>query len=339
MRYRHAVADGDSAIDPGAPVHILVSQDPLLVDRTVTRLRDAAVPEAARAFNYDVFDGKGLTAERILAAAQTMPMMARRRMVLVRDLTAMPAAELNALVPYLGDPNPSTVLVCVCGKADKRIKLFAAAAAARALHELAAPRNLTAWIRQEAGERRIALEPAAARRLADVVGKDLARLALCIEQLALYAGDRPVTADDVDELIAETRERTVFELIDAIGAGDRRKALEAVAALFEHRQSAIGMVVMLARHVRQLATVRAGLARSASKGELARAAGVPPFIVDKLAVQARRFSEQSLDAALARAAEADVALKGFVPGTRILGRNLADRVIVERLVTSLLYSR
>jgi len=64
-----------------------------------------------------------------------------------------------------------------------------------------------------------------------------------------------VTSDDVDELVADTRERTVFELTDVIGAADRPRALAAVASLCDQRESAVGVVVMLARHVRQLTLV------------------------------------------------------------------------------------
>ena len=53
-------------------------------------------------------------------------------------------------------------------------------------------------------------------RLIDTVGNDLSRLSLAVEQLGLYAGDRPVTSDDVDDLIADTRERSVFNPVGRI---------------------------------------------------------------------------------------------------------------------------
>jgi DNA polymerase-3 subunit delta len=327
--------DGLTA-DRLAPVYIVVSPDPLLSERAFARIRELAVPEAARAFNYDVYDGKGASGARILAAAQTLPMMASRRLVVVRDIGAMAAAELAKLIDYLGDPCETTVLVATAQKVDKRIKFYATAKKKKFLHELAPPRNATPWLRDEARRRGVDITPAAVTRLADVVGNGLARLALSLDQLALYAGGRKVDVDDVDDLVAETRERTVFELTDAIGQGDRQRALVALGALLDQRQSSIGVVMMLARHVRQLALAQAGLDKRLPKGELGKLLGVPPFVVDKLATQARRFQPVALDRAIRRLAEADFALKGGRPMLKTLGRDLGDRVVLDRLVAELL---
>lgn len=319
-----------------APVYLLVSAEPLLLERAVAAIRDRAVPESARGFNHDVVDGKGLAGDRLLGLARTLPMMAERRMVLVRGIDQVAAAELAELIPYLSDPNPSTVLVGVAAKVDKRIKFFQTAKKKGFLHELAAPRNPTPWLREEAKRRGVRIEPAACARLADVVGSDLARLEVALEQLGLYAGERPVTVDDVDDLIADTRERTVFELTDAIGVGDPERALAAVARLFDQRQSPIGVVVMLARHMRQLGLLHAGREQNLSKGEVARLVGAPPFVVDKLASQARRYAPAAVERALVLLSEADGALKGMAPMTKTLGRGLGERVVVDRLVSRLI---
>jgi DNA polymerase III subunit delta len=328
------------------PVSILHSEHPVLVDRAVAAIRDAAVPPAMRGFNYDIVEGKA-TAARILGAARTLPMMGPRRMVLVRDAALIPADEHPALIEYLEKPSETTVLVLLTSKLDKRLKLFSAAAKRGLIHVLEAPRNPAPWIRAEAEARKVALRPDAVERLVDAVGADLSRLALVIEQLALYAGDRAVTGEDVEDLVADTRERTVFELTDAIGLADLRGALSAVSSLTDQRQSAIGVLVMLARHIRQLSLLHAGRAQGLGKGELAQAVGVPPFIADKLAQQARRYTPGALARATRLIADADRALKGQViedemrvegisgAAAKALGRQLADRMILERLVTEI----
>ncbi len=318
-----------------APVYVLVSEHPLLLTRALTAVRDAAVPEASRGFNYDVFEGRGTAAGPVLSAAETLPMMAKLRMVVIRDVAAMAAAELAQLVPYLDRPNPSTVLVGVAAKVDKRLKFFSVAKKKRFLHQLDAPRALGPWIRKEAAARGARMSGRACDRLADVVGKDLSRIALAIDQLALFSGDRAIEADDVDELIADTRERSVFELTDAIGEGNRERALAAVASLCEQRQSAIGVVVMLARHMRQLAMCRVAMAERKPKSALPGFVGAPPFIVDKLMAQARRYDDQALATALGRLHDADRGLKGMDWSVRTLGRDLGERVLLERLVSDL----
>lgn len=318
-----------------APVYFLVSQQPLLLERAVTAVRDAAVPPEMRAWNADVVEGRGASGSRVLAMLQTLPMMGERRLVHLRDVAAMQATEMAHLLSYLDDPNPKTVFLATAAKVDKRIKLFAIAKKRGFLHELEPPRRLAQWIRDEAAARGADLDSRAGVRLEDVVGKDLSRLALALEQLRLYAGDRRITTDDVDDLIADTRERTVFELTDAIGEGQLARALAAVAALCEQRQSAIGVVVMLARHMRQLGACQAALAAGASRSELPRVLGVPPFIADKIGGQARRYSIDAVWRALELLAETDAGLKGYTQLTKTLGRELGERVMLERAVSTL----
>lgn len=325
-----------------APVYVLHSEHPILIERALTAIRDAAVPPEARGFNYDVIEGKP-KGNQIVSLAQTLPMMAARRMVFVRDLGLLPADEAEPVLAYLAKPNPSTVLVAITSKLDKRLKLFAQLSKKGFLHVLEAPRQVAGWVREEAKHLGVKLEPAALTRLIDTVGNDLSRLSLSITQLGLFAGDRPVSSDDVDELIADTRERSVFELTDAIGAADRSRALVAVASLCDQRESAVGVVVMLARHIRQLTLLHTMRATNVPRPEWASRVGVPPFVVDKLIAQARSYSPAALATATQRLATADRALKGDItlttqsspwtgPQLKALGRELAERVILEQVV-------
>lgn len=332
-----------------APVYVLYSEHPILVDRALQAIRDAAVPPAARGFNYDVVEGKP-SGGKIAALAQTLPMLAKYRMVVVRDLSLMPADDADALLAYFDKPNPSTVVVALTSKLDKRLKTFAAASKKGWLHVLEAPRSLAPWVRHEAAQRGIELDSAAISRLVETVGNDLSRLAMSIEQLGLFVAGRgearPVTADDVDELIAETRERSVFELTDAIGAADRARSLAAVASLCDRRESAVGVVVMVARYVRQLTLVHALRDQGVARGAWASRIGVPPFVVDKLIAAAKHYAPPALAATTERLAIADRALKGDItldglrhdftgPQLKTLGRELAERVILEQIVSGI----
>ncbi len=326
-----------------APVYVLHSEHPILIERAVAALRDAVVPPMARGFNYDVIEGKP-TGSKIVALAQTLPMMAKMRMVFVRDLGIMAADEAEPLISYLAKPNPSTVIVAITSKLDKRLKLFATLNKKGFVHVLEAPRKVEPWLRAEAKARNVQIDGAAITRLIDTVGNDLSRLALAVEQLGLYALDRTVTVDDVDELIADTRERSIFELTDAIGSGDRARSLAAVASLCDQRESAVGVVVMLARYIRNLSQLHALRSANVPRNEWGSRIGVPPFVVDKLMAQARGYTPDVLALATTRLATVDRALKGDItlmshlghrvtgPMIKALGRELGERVMLEDVV-------
>ncbi len=332
------MANFDKKLDPKKldPIYVLVSKESLLLTRAHHAILNATVPEDLRGFNSDQRQGKAGTAAEVLGLAQTLPMMAERRFLLIRGLESMATAELSKLIPYLDSPNPTTVVVALCEKVDKRIKFFQRCKKLGFLHELGAPKNLTAWIAAEASRQEVDLAPAAADRLGAVVGADLARLGLAIEQLSLYATGRQVQVRDVDDLIADTRERSVFELTDAIASRNHARAQLSVAGLFEQRQSSIGVVMMLARHMRQLGLFQAGRQQRLGQGDLAKKVGVPPFLLDRLSRQADHYSVRGVAEALTLLGEADRSLKGFGSGTKVLGRDLAQRVVVEGLVHDLI---
>src|SRR5205085_802272 len=103
---------------------------------------------------------------------------------------------------------------------------------------------------------------------------------------------------DVEEVVATTRQHTVFELIDAVGAGDREAALSLLGGILSMREPALRLLALLARHVRQLWQVRDLMtgSRHGGQGEVAQALGVPPFVAMKLMDQARRLSAARIGA-------------------------------------------
>jgi len=111
--------------EPG-PLYFLYGKERYLLDRAVDLLRARVLDPRTRDFNYELFYGKEAGAARIVQAARTLPMMAKRRLILVRDADEMKADELGGLIPYVSDPAPETCLVFVAEKADQRLKFFSA---------------------------------------------------------------------------------------------------------------------------------------------------------------------------------------------------------------------
>jgi DNA polymerase-3 subunit delta len=185
---------------------------------------------------------------------------------------------------------------------------------------------LAGWLRGEARARKIEISPEAATALADLAGPELGRLSQALDQLALYAGGRAVTLDDVEELVAETRQRNVFELTKAIGAGDVPRSLWLLSNMFRNREPALRIQFMLARQMRQIWRAKELSAAGAGRNEIASAVGMSPYFLDDVLVPARRMSRAALARAFERLYQSDVALKSS---------KVDDELIVSRLVQSL----
>jgi len=311
-------ADGDlvGAIEAGRlePIYCLHGAERFLIDRCLGAIRKAVLGTAAAAasFNHDVFELKETPMATVVSTARTMPMMARRRLVVGKGIDEVKAPDLEPLIPYVQDPNPTTCLVLVGDKVDTRFKVFLALRKGGWLHEFPPlrDRELGAWLGREARARKLALDPDAATALAEMAGPDLGRLNQALEQLSLYVGDAGrIRLADVEELVAETRQRGVFELTKAIGEGDVARALRLLANMQRNREPALRIQFMLVRQLRQIWRAKELAAAGTPRPEIASRVGIAPFFLDEVLVPARRMSHAALERSFGRLYAADRKLK------------------------------
>lgn len=322
-----------SAIERGdiAPIYCLHGGERYLIDRCLAAIRAAVIGGAAApfaAFNHDVFDLREAEFATVVSTARTLPMMAPRRLVVGKGIDGVKADELASLIPYVADPNPQACLVLIGDKVDTRFKVFQALRKAGHLHEFAPlrDRELASWLQREARARQVSIGGDAATALAEAAGPELGRLAQALEQLALYAGPgKAITIADVEALIPETRQRSVFELTKAIGDGDVPRALRILANMFRNREPALRVQFMLARQLRQIWRAKELAAAGMGRDQIAGAVGVPPFFVDDVLAPARRMSNRALATGFERLYRADKALKS----SRIDGELLLSRLVQQ----------
>jgi DNA polymerase-3 subunit delta len=289
--------------------------------RAEARLRDRLAAVADLDFNLDVFDGDSATGDAIVAAANTLPFMSERRLVIVRGVDRMPAARTEALASYAADPSPSTVLVLSATKVDKRSRLYKAVDANGQVAEYKAPKRseYAGRVAEMFSEHGCGLESGAAQAMVDAVGLDLRRLAGEVEKVVAYkgAGSR-LSRQDVEEVVAKTAPVSVFSLNDALGRRDATGALEAVAALTADGESIIRLHALAVSHVRTLLSVSSLMARGERSAGVAAALKRPDWQVRNLMDAARRYEPVELEHALRAAARSEAQMKTSPVDTRLV---------------------
>ena len=114
---------------------------------------------------------------------------------------------------------------------------------------------------------------------------------------------------DVEELVAETRQRGVFELTKAIGEGNVERALRLLANMQRNREPALRIQFMLVRQLRQIWRAKELAAAGVPRAEIASQVGIAPFFLDDVLVPARRMSHATLERSFGRLYRADRVLK------------------------------
>lgn len=314
-----------------APIYLLVGEEAYAAEQVVAAFREAVLTGGFAPFNEERLVAGEVDVGRVIAAARTLPMMAKRKLILVRsldrwesrstdaDAPARPEADggrvspLDLLGEYASAPVASTCLVLVGVKIDGRRKLMTQARKGGWLVSCdPIPRGaLPSFVVREARSRGHAIDSETADLLAEISGPDLSSVADALERLSLYVGTgQSITEDAIAACLIRVRQTTVWELINAVGRRDLGPALAALQDVYDPRDRGLRLIGLLAWSFRQLIKFDAASRAGAAPEEAARQAGAPPFKARELAAQVRRLPRRELERWLLLLAEADLELKG-----------------------------
>jgi DNA polymerase-3 subunit delta len=335
--------------------YVLVGDDVFLYERCRRAVLDALVPSDLRDFCLSEIDLAETNIFEALDRAQTPSLMAPFQVLFIRNLKQLytrgaKKEEFAALEAYFRSPNPQALVLFVADHLripsdprrmdlqdkDRYERIRETLGDWCGLVELARVDDADAlkWIAAEAKRREVVFEPDAARELADALGADMMLIASEMEKLVLYAGaKRHVTLGDVETMVLAAKQRSLYELTDAISAKDRARALSLLHGLLNAsdggEDSAIGHLYMLARTFRQMLVILEKNVRDSRAIWQALWQGfrMPPFAAEDVIRQARRYkSRRELTRALRLIARADLELRSQPPDKRL---------VLERLVLEL----
>jgi DNA polymerase-3 subunit delta len=300
------------------PVYLVAGEERLLRDEVIGALRDASLAGGVAAFNEDRFTAGEVDVEKVIAAARTVPMMARRRFVLVRGAERWDAKEaetspFDRLAEYAASPVDSTCVVIAASKIDGRRKL-ALAARKQGFLVVCDPlddRALPRWIIDRFSAKGHAVDRELAELLAALAGPGLSPLDDAIERLSLYVGPgAPIDEEAIATSVARVRTDDTWALVDAVGARDLGRAMRTLADAYDPRERGLPLLGALAWSIRQLARYQAALEAGASPDEAAKRAGVfQPNRARELATKVRAVRVKEVERWILVLAETDLALK------------------------------
>lgn len=219
-----------------APVYLLMGEEPYYLDKVCEALEASVVPESDRDFNATSYYGQEIDIPTVIATAQQFPMMADRRIVLVKEAQALPRAkeELDKLADYVLRPNMQSVLVVVF-KGDNlnaTSALLKAAAKSDAV-VFKSPKlrdyQLETPVKDYAASKKISIDVNALKMIIEFIGADLSKLFGSIDKIIVAEGNpKTITADMVEKNIGISKEFNNFELQSALAYGNYVKAMQIV---------------------------------------------------------------------------------------------------------------
>lgn len=290
--------------------------------RALSRLEGTLAEQAGEAPVKLVREAQEVELADFLAESRLATLWGPGQLLVLHQVELYPPAALKVITAYLDRPAPRAWVVLLASglKAREVEKHPVWGRLAREESALGFFRlregELYQWLTREAQNLGKNLTLAAAQRLMEIVGDNLAELSQELEKLALYAGAEPtLTPSLVTQLASHSRTYNIFALVDALGEPGAHKSLASLGHLLDLGEPPARILGMLARQVRML--IRVKESQSSTLMELARSLNLPQGVVKRLSQQAARFSEATLESHLLVLHRADFHLKTSTGNPRL----------------------
>jgi DNA polymerase-3 subunit delta len=311
---------------PPAPAYYVHGSEGILKDEAVALILDRALDAGTRDFNLDLCSAQQLDPAGLAAACATLPMMAERRVVVVRDIEAWQrkSTAKQPAVAYLDRPMPDTVLVMVQGNDDDPDEELSSRSTSI---KCTAPTGdqLDAWLDGRLAAQAVTIVPAAREHLIRATGGDLGLLGAEVQKLSGLEARGPIDAETVAALVGIRFGETADDWRDAVLGDDVSRALALVPKLLETTGvSGVNLVGLLGTSLLALRWAR----NAAERKKQLRGASLATSVKNDLLFKVRprvgsydpfahligdvvsRWSPARLETAIAAVLRADIALKG-----------------------------
>jgi DNA polymerase-3 subunit delta len=339
------------------PAYVFIGDEVFFRDHCRQALIHHLVPDDLRDFSIHDLDLSEASIAEVLDRARTPSLMAPFQVFFIRGVKNLytrgsHAEEFAAIEGYVKDPNPAAVLIFVADHVSipadvRRMEMTDKDRYARIRETLGEYCGIVElarvdegdgirWIVDKAQQEGVKADPDAARELVDALGADMMLVSRELEKLILYVGEKKrITLGDVETMVLAAKQRSLYELTDAISLKDKGQALAVLDAMLSRgdgEDTAIGHLYMLARTFRQMLVILEKNVRDSRAIWQALWQGfrVPPFAAEDIIRQARRYkSRRELTRALKLVALADMALRSNPPSKRMVLEQLVMQLAEE----------
>lgn len=306
------------------PVYCLYGEEAFLKKSYKNQLIEAVLGDDR--MNFQSFYDKEVNVNEIIGLADTMPFFSEKRLILIEN-SGLFKKDAEPLPSYLPGMPDSTVLLFVEEQVDKRNKLYKKVKELGYVAELGRQPEgqLKAWILRCLKQENRQISQAAMELFLNSVGDDMEHIRTELDKLVAYTeGREGILPEDVEAVCSVQITGRIFEMITDVASGRQKAAMEKYYDLTALKEPPMRILFLIARQFNQLLTVKELALQGKGKDEIAKKAGLQPFVAGRVMAQGKSFRMEELRSCLEKCAEAEEAVK--------TGR-LADSLAVELLIT------
>ena len=299
-------------------VYLLTGPEELNKREALAALRRKLLPAGFEQLNDVTLEGCG--ARDIIAAAETLPLMCERRIVVVRDWGPLTPgkskdeeANVSAILEWMKDAPDSCALVFyMTVEIDGRKKLSAALKKLPGYVEFGHLNDaqLAKWCAQHLRKENKRISPDALNELCLMAGQDLTRLSGELKKLAAYTGDaEEIGVADVRAVVSPSSEYSVFMILDHLLEGRLKEATEVANAELRNDNNPVRLIALFTSNLRVYTHIKYALEANGNSASLLKTLGVSDYRFRRIRQQIQTIPAQALKERYLHCVDTDYAIK------------------------------
>ena len=292
--------------------YFFFGEEPYFIEALVRKIVEKGTDPTTKDFNYDVLLGEEADGKSVVTLASSFPMMAERRVVLLKSVQKLSLSDKKRILEYIQKPLESTCFVLTAGKVDRRQSFYASLVKhsrwvdCKVLYE----NQAVEWVKHHLRDRGVVLSHEGANFLVRHVGTALWSLSNEIEKLLTFTwGEKDLGLEEVTEVVGFSRKYNTWELTDAVARKDLKGALVVLKRLMEEGQSPVGLIMDISRRIFLLMRIRGMLDGGMSEYEVTKTLHLRPYFSKLYFSQVRGFSTMELESSIKILLKADFHIK------------------------------
>ena len=313
-------------------VYLLCGEEGYLKKQYKNRFVKAMLPEGDT-MNYSYYEGKNTPVKEAIDLAETLPFFAERRLIVFENTGFFKTAAGADLADYIKDMPETTCFIFVEEEIDKRNKLYKAVKSKGYIAELSTQDagTLKRWVAGLVRKEQKQISESVIVYFLDKVGTDMENIQGELEKVFCYALERDtITKEDIDAVCVTQITNHIFEMVDAVAAGNQQKALDLYYELLALKEPPMRILFLLVRQYRMLFHVKALANQGYGRKEIASKAGLHPFVAGKNMEQAKRFKMGQLRRVMEEGAQLEQDVKTGLLTDREMQNQVLDNMDLER---------
>ncbi len=294
------------------PIYYLVGKEKYFHDRLINLFKNRLFSDAgSRSLNISVFYGTENSLSEVLSACMDYPMLADRKLVIVKEFSKMKLDKSEPLEKYIANPVNSTVLL-ISSAENGRTKIFQTLTKKTEVIDCSPvkDRDLNEWIFSYYNSRNIKIDRQACQFLVTQIGSDLLLIENEINKILNYKNDDSIiTVDDLLQTSGTSKQVSIFALQDALAAKKIADSLMVSKKMLESGESVIGIINVLFAFYRKVMIVASLKALGRNQGQIIKETGLGDFQVKKAYAVTQRHSMTQIGRIIELLQKADIELK------------------------------